>query len=366
MKKRYKKTNSGYMRRTSRIYVRKANKGKIIQLKAFLILYQQMINYLIVRFWSSKDFSPNLADKEFTQSIQKKFNITARLAQCVSKQAKEIVRSQIKRHKKTLPKFKEHIANIDSRFIKIEQFDGHFQIALKFASGIPKVIIPINWTKHTNKFLNDNWELSKSIRLGYNKKGLFVDLIFEKERPPLKTEGILIGIDSGLNTMLVTSNGQYVGSNLKQEIQRGLNRKTWHYYIQTETDRYIKELKLEDIKTISLENLKNVKKNMRGKFPRKLNRLLSFWLYSRIIRQLKYRCEEKGIALEFKNPWKTSQRCTVCGNIDKRNRKSDKFLCLECGYETNADYNASKNLELLGLAEVYSLSLLKNIDMVKI
>jgi transposase len=105
---------------------------------------------------------------------------------------------------------------------------------------------------------------------------------------------------------------------------------------------------------------------MRGKFPRKLNRLLSFWLYSRIIRQLKYRCEEKGIALEFKNPWKTSQRCTVCGNIDKRNRKSDKFLCLECGYETNADYNASKNLELLGLAEVYSLSLLKNIDMVKI
>jgi hypothetical protein len=58
-------------------------------------------------------------------------------------------------------------------------------MCLKFSSGVPKVMIPFNLTEHTNKFIDDGWELSNSIRLGYSPKkdGLFVDLIFEKERP---------------------------------------------------------------------------------------------------------------------------------------------------------------------------------------
>jgi len=369
MKKRYKKTNSGYMRRTSRIYIREANKGKIMELKLFLILYQNMINYLIVRFWSAKDFTSDLANKEFTKLVQRRFKITARLAQCASKQAKEIVRSQkeLSKRRQTIPMIKKSIINVDSRFIKINEFTGHFQMALKFGSGIPKVIIPFNWTKHTHKFLLDGWELGNSIRLGNDKKkGLFIDLIFEKKRPPLKKEGKIVGIDLGFNKMMVTSDGQFIGEDLKPIIMSGNGRKTWHHFIETETNRFIKDLNLDDTKMIVLENLKNIKKGTRGKFPRFLNRLLSFWSYSKVNDKLKLLCEEKGVSIKFKSPYKTSQRCSYCGKIDKRNRKKEKFLCLECGYEANADYNASKNLEFLGLVGIYSFHLLENLDKVKI
>lgn len=365
MKKRYKKTNSGYMRRTSRIYIKFANSGKIIQLKLFLILYQQMINYLTKRFWSDHNLDENLTNKEFTKSVQSKFGITARLAQCVSKQAKEMVRSQkeLSKRRQTLPRMRKQVANLDSRFIKIENFNGHFQMALKLASGLPKVMIPFNLNKHTNKFLLDGWELGKSIRLGNDKKkGLFIDLIFEKVRPPLKTKGKTIGIDLGFNKMMVTSDGQFIGEELKPIIIKGYKRKTWHHFIETETNRFIKDLNLDDVKVIVLENLKNIKKGTRGKFSRKLNRFLSFWNYSKVNDKLELLCEEKGISIKLKSPYKTSQRCSYCGKIDKRNRKKEEFLCLECGYKTNADYNASKNLEFLGLVGIYSFRLLENLD----
>lgn len=356
MKKRYKRTRSGWMRRTSRIYIRGANKSKVEELINFLNLYQNIINYLLVRFWSSHDADENFPANRFIKSVQQRFGITARLAQCATKQAKEVARSQNEKNERTMPRFKSHLANLDSRFVIIEAFTGHFEMCLKFASGVPKLVIPFNWTKHTNKFRDGGWGLAKSVRLGYDKTGLFIDLIFEKEPPAMREEGEIIGIDSGFNTMLVTSAGQFIGDGLKETIKRGgKRRKTWHYYVKTEVNRHLKDLNLDGIKLISLENLKNVKKGKRGKFSRNVNRLLSFWLYAKVNERLTQLCEEQGIRIERKNPWKTSQRCSVCGNIDRRNRKGEKFLCLECGYKTNADYNASKNLKALGLAGVYSL-----------
>jgi len=163
--------------------------------------------------------------------------------------------------------------------------------------------------------------------------------------------------------MLVTSDEQFIGEELKEEIKKGGRRKSWHHYIETEANRYLKQLNLDGVKLISSENLKHVKRGKRGKFSRKVNRLLSFWLYAKVGERLKQICEEKGVRISLKNPWKTSQRCAVCGNIDRRNRRGKRFFCLSCGYETDADYNASKNLEALGLAGVYSLRSLPTLSM---
>ena len=370
MIKKHTRKHVNSIRRTSRIYLRDANRSKVEELKNFLKIYQNVVNYYIVRFWSSEDIDENLATKEITKSAKERFEITARLSQCAAKQAKEIVRSQNEKskRKRRMPRFTNKTANLDGRFVKIEPFNGSFDMCLKFGSGVPKVIIPFNLTKHTNKFIDDGREMSNSIRLGYSPKkdGLFVDLIFEKERPPVKEEGKVIGIDRGFNIMLVTSDGQFIGEELKETIKRGgKRRKSWHHFIETEAYRYLKGLNLDNIRLISLENLKNVKRGKRGKFSRKMNRLLSFWIYSKVGERLKQICEEKGICISLKNPWKTSQRCAVCGNIDRRNRRGERFLCLSCGHEANADYNASKNLEALGLAGVYSLRSLPTLSTVE-
>ena len=367
MIKRYKRNRSGWMRRTSRIYLNKTvNKSKFDKLKSFLVLYQLVVNYCIVRFWATHDTDKNLPGAEIIKSILERFDITARLAQAAGKQAKEIVNSQNEKSKskRRMPRVTSHTANLDSRFVKIEPFNGRFDVCLKFRSGVPKLVIPFNWTKHTNKFRDAGWELAHSIRLGYNHKGLFVDLIFEKERPKIREHGVVVGVDIALNTILVTSDGQFIGKGLKEEIKRGgRRRKSWHHYIETEANRFLKHLNLDNIKLISLENLKHVKRGKRGKFSRNVNRLLSFWLYAKVGERLKQICEEKGIRISLKNPWKTSQRCAVCGNTDRRNRRGEKFLCLRCGYAATANYNASKNLEALGLAEVYSIRSLPTLSM---
>ena len=52
-----------------------------------------------------------------------------------------------------------------------------------------------------------------------------------------------------------------------------------------------------------------------------------------------------GIAVSLVQSFYTSQTCPHCGCIDKENRKSQEhFECIECGYKSNADLNASMNI----------------------
>jgi len=66
------------------------------------------------------------------------------------------------------------VANLDSRFVKIEEFKGEaFDLAVTFASGLPKITIPIGQTKHMNRYLGQGWIIGPSIRLGMDEKGVW-------------------------------------------------------------------------------------------------------------------------------------------------------------------------------------------------
>lgn len=50
------------------------------------------------------------------------------------------------------------------------------------------------------------------------------------------------------------------------------------------------------------------------------------------------------------NPAYTSQTCSRCGHVDKRNRESQAvFVCKKCSYTANADVNAARNILERGL-----------------
>jgi IS605 OrfB family transposase len=358
MIKKYKRINSGFIRRTSRIYLKSLNKGKKDRLYKSLLVYANVVRYFIEMLWTKQEFS-NVFNYQDIKRATERFGITARLSSCAYKQAKEIVNSQIKKskRKRRMPRFKKVVANLDSRFFAISPFRGSFNWALKLSSGLPSIVIPFNNTKHTLKFINSGWILGNSIRIGVNQnKEIWIDLIFEKAKPEKKKEGRILAVDLGYRSLLATSDGKLIGTELKDKIKKiGKRRKRSHYYIRTEINRYLKQLKLDDVKLLVLENLRNVKKNKRGKFSRNSNRLLSFWHYSQALDKLRQICEERGIGIEFKSPYKTSQRCPYCGKIDRRNRNGERFRCIYCGFEEHADIVGAKNLELLGLAGVYSL-----------
>ena len=58
------------------------------------------------------------------------------------------------------------------------------------------------------------------------------------------------------------------------------------------------------------------------------------------------RMEEKAVGrVEKIDPAYTSQRCSACGTVDPKARKSQAvFACRSCGYADNADVNAAKNI----------------------
>lgn len=64
------------------------------------------------------------------------------------------------------------------------------------------------------------------------------------------------------------------------------------------------------------------------------------------IRQMKYKCEWRGITFTKADRWfPSSKLCSQCGNKKERLKLSDRvYICHSCGLEIDRDYNAAINL----------------------
>ena len=359
MIKAHRKFKTPTMRRSSRIYLTHLNKSKSETLKQFLLKCHDITQYFIDLFWRKDERSATLADLPTIHKGRDKFNTTTRLAQALAKQAKEIIRNRMNNRK---PRLRRHTTNLYYHFVTVEKFEGSFDYAVNLiGSGAPKMTIPTKSTKHLNRMLKQGWTLSKTVRFGLDGDRIFIDFILEKPSPPLRKTGKILGMDNNYKNGLVFSDGRMIGKEIYDLIQTFDKRqKNTHEECKCLVDKIINGIDFTGVKMLVIEDLKKVKSGKRGKFPRRLNRRMSHWLYAHIVDRLSQRCEELGIRLVVKDPWKTSQRCSVCGKWDRRNRRGDKFICVHCGHSDQADLNAAKNLEFLGLAGVYGLRYLKS------
>lgn len=83
------------------------------------------------------------------------------------------------------------------------------------------------------------------------------------------------------------------------------------------------------------------------------NSLLKNWSYYDLQSKIEYKAEEYGIDVIFIKPSYTSQRCNKCGYIHIDNRKTQAdFKCIECGYKSNADINAARNIAIIGIEQI--------------
>lgn len=75
------------------------------------------------------------------------------------------------------------------------------------------------------------------------------------------------------------------------------------------------------------------------------NVILRNWSYYQLQNFVEYKANREGIEVRYINPAFTSQTCSACGHVDKENRiTQEKFKCINCGFELNADHNASINI----------------------
>jgi len=84
-------------------------------------------------------------------------------------------------------------------------------------------------------------------------------------------------------------------------------------------------------------------KNVRAKSG--LNKVILDQGWFEFWRQLQYKLDWNGGFLIAVPPQNTSRTCPVCGHISKDNRQTQAdFVCVECGYENNADVVGAINI----------------------
>jgi len=223
-------------------------------------------------------------------------------------------------------------------------FNGFVQLK-SIGKDYGKITIPIKFHKLNKKYAS--WTMKNSFLVGKD----FVNIRWDKQEPELKTEGITVGADQGMKTVITLSDRQITdknkdGYNLdlvmdviarKRKGSKAFRRASDH---RTNIINWsINQLNFSNIKTIKLEEVINIG----YKNPR--SRKMAAWTNTIIRDKMIDRCILDGVHLVQQSSTYRSQRCSNCGLVHKNNRKGKLYFCSNCGFEEDADFNASLNHE---------------------
>ncbi len=126
-----------------------------------------------------------------------------------------------------------------------------------------------------------------------------------------------------------------------------------------------KHLSEEGYHHVVMENLDNSfgKNFVKDENAINYNRRVKFLGLSSIKGTFEHIGRKYDVAVSLVHPHYTSKQCPLCGCIDDDNRKcQEAFRCVECGYEANADINASVNIKNRVGMTVLCQKLLKQSD----
>ena len=241
--------------------------------------------------------------------------------------------------------------NLIHNFVSVSSIDGRQKLIFKPNDMIDKYL---GWSPVAGT-------------LSYKNKILKLRVVVEKENPKieLKQEPNILGIDRGINNILVCSNNQFFNSKklkntkgkyqyLRKQLQSkgtpSARRKL--KIISGRERRFVsdinhilsKNLANSNYDAFVLEDLKKIKQNKGRRFNHKLGN----WSFKQFETYLTYKTQELGKLIIKVNPKYTSQECSKCHNVSKSNRIGAKFKCKKCDYELHADLNASRNIAMRG------------------
>ncbi len=100
------------------------------------------------------------------------------------------------------------------------------------------------------------------------------------------------------------------------------------------------ELRIQNMTRSAKGTRESPGRNVRAKAGLNREILRSGW--GLLVRRLDEKAPRR---VERIKPHHTSQRCSACGHVDRKSRKSQAdFRCTACGYVCNADVNAARNI----------------------
>jgi putative transposase len=203
--------------------------------------------------------------------------------------------------------------------------------------------------------------------------GYYISVMTRQERETIPVHESQVGIDMGIAFFASLSDGTQIDNprftkeyerRLRIE-QRSLSRKqkgSKSWYIQKRNVSKI-QAKIARCRRDFLHKESTVLINRYGLIAiedLKVKNMIGFSYLSKSItdvgwslfrKMLEYKGDWYGVEIVAVDPKYTSQTCSNCGAVDKKSRVSQsKYVCTECGYESNADINAAKEILKRGRA----------------
>lgn len=207
-----------------------------------------------------------------------------------------------------------------------------------------------------------------------------------EEKPLTKCESV-IGIDVGINKLVAASDGSFV-ENIRPATnpktarrlamrQRAASRKRngsknkskaydrlskMQHKITQKREGYLWQVaslivKIADAIGHEDLNVKNMVKRAKPKHDGKggylkngasqksgLNKSILDVSWGTLFQMITWLAAKSGKPVIKVNPKHSSQECSKCGHIDKKNREGEKFFCTECGYTEHADTKACRTI----------------------
>jgi len=267
----------------------------------------------------------------------------------------------IKKHPKFSNRFKRNAAVVyDDRVISFHEN----YVNIWTVEGRLKIPVII-WNKELFSFRKGQVDLKYE-----NNKWFLLVTIDVPNKEKIVTTGC-IGVDLGVKQIATSSDGEsYSGDiietkrkqysehrrRLQKRGTRSANRRIktigrkesrFRKDVNHQISKRLVEKAKGNLCALALEELKGINTRVTVRKSQRNQRLS--WSFSQLRSFIEYKALEQGVHIVIVPAPYTSQTCSACGRCEKKNRKNQsEFICLDCGFAANADYNASLNIKTLG------------------
>lgn len=337
------------------------NKNSYQALRQTMNDFNNICNKLSAQVFNSKIYHKFQIQKEFYHGYR---TIMPKFSSELLIRAIDVVAQSYKIKRNKNPNiFKSNSAVVyDDRVIT---FKSTSEVSIWTSNG--RINIPIQiWHQ-------DLFKLRKGqVDLVFENKQFFLLVTLDVPEQSKYTYDDIIGVDLGVKNIAVDSTGEIFSSDIIEQ-----KRKKYHSYRQRlqkrntrsskrrlksfgkKESRFRKDVNHQiskhlvskakgTLNAIALEELTHINKRVTVCKQNRNERM--GWSFSQLRQFIEYKSVISGVPNIIISPAYTSQTCNVCGFCSKLNRKSqDKFKCMACDYNANADYNASLNIKSFAL-----------------
>lgn len=361
--------------RTLKVKIGKLSKRKQNSLDGMLSKNAKAINFCLQEAKKGKRITHNLVYKDL-----RRLNLPATVIHGCRAKSVEIYKSYRKRKgRKSFPVIKNSRVRYDNVVVKLRKTDNirykYFISLLYKATQRGKsnnrielpLIVNSEYQTDIIQQIGEDYKLG-STELVKRGSDYYVHISYNKEvNLPVPDESFSpIGVDLGINNLTVsvaqssvlfhsgkrlTWKGEFFRKERDilqqnaafQELYRLKDRQTKynnHYLLNNARD-IVEQAKRETNPVIILEDLTHIRDTSRVRKKQRYKH--HTWIFRRQQQAIEHMALWDGIPVMYVDPYHSSQICSQCGELNKRNKHT--YKCKACGFECNSDYNAGRNLQ---------------------